>query len=49
MPIPKPSKGEIEGEFVARCMSNSIMKKEYPDKKQRLAVCFSSWKKKSNK
>lgn len=44
MPIPKPNKNETQDNFVARCIDNSTMKKEYPDNEQRLAVCFSSWK-----
>ena len=28
-------------------MSNSVMKKEYPEQKQRLAVCYSQWKRRN--
>lgn len=44
MPIPQPSKGEKENDFISRCMGNSTMSKEYPDQKQRSAICFDSWK-----
>ena len=44
MPIPKPSSNEPEAKFMSRCMSNSTMNKEYPDQKQRAAVCMQSWK-----
>jgi hypothetical protein len=44
MPLPKPNPDEQEKEFVSRCMSNETMKKEYPDQKQRVAVCFSQYK-----
>src|SRR5215468_905116 len=43
MPIPKPNKGENQADFISRCMSDSVMKADYPQN-QRLAVCFSSWK-----
>ena len=46
MPIPKPGKGEKQSKFMPRCMGNKTMKKEFPDNKQRVAVCFSSWRKK---
>ena len=45
MPIPSPNKDENQQEFVSRCMSNSTMVSEYPDKKQRAAVCFNKWEK----
>ena len=45
MPLPSPSEGEDKDKFVERCMSNATMKKDFPDNKQRLAVCFSQFKK----
>ena len=45
MPIPKPRVKESQSEFISRCVMDSVMKREYPDKKQRLAVCYSSWRK----
>jgi len=44
MPIPKPKPDEAEKYFISRCMDNPIMKKEFPDNKQRIAVCYSSWR-----
>lgn len=44
MPIPKPHKGESQDDFVSRCMGDETMKNDYDDNKQRLAVCFSSWR-----
>jgi hypothetical protein len=41
MPIPKRKEDEDKQAFVARCMSNETTKKEYPDNKQRIAVCLS--------
>ena len=46
MPIPKPGKDEKENDFISRCMSDKVMNKEYPDEKQRAAICFSQWKQK---
>ena len=45
MPLPKPNKGEEKDTFISRCMSNDIMKEEYPKEKQRVAICYSQWKK----
>lgn len=37
MPIPKPNKNESKDDFMDRCMG--AMDSEYPDEKQRVAVC----------
>jgi hypothetical protein len=42
MPLPKPSKGEKEDEFLSRCMSD--LKDEFPDSQQRLAVCYKQFR-----
>lgn len=47
MPIPKPNTNEDNQKFVARCMSNETMKKEYPDSKQRVAICIGQTKRQS--
>ncbi len=44
MPIPTPSKGEDKNAFISRCMSSEVMQKEFPDQKQRSAVCYSKWR-----
>lgn len=52
MPLPKPTKGETQKKFVSRCMGNPTMRSDFPDQKQRAAVCYSQWnkpKKKSKK
>lgn len=49
MPIPTPSKGEEQNAFRDRCMGNPTMVKEYPDQKQRAAICHSQWRKKPKK
>lgn len=44
MPIPKPSSGEGEDDFMSRCMGDGTMQAEYPTNNQRLAVCLSSFR-----
>jgi len=46
MPLPKPNAGEKQSEFISRCMANEVMKREYPDKDQRAAVCHSQYRSK---
>ena len=41
MPIPSPNKDEDRKSFMSRCMSDNKMNEEYPDQKQRTAVCMS--------
>ena len=43
MPIPKPTSKENQNDFVQRCMGTDIMKDDYQDDKQRLAVCISTY------
>lgn len=40
-PIPSPS-GESEDEFIGKCMSQ--LNDEFPDEKQRYAICISKWR-----
>ena len=46
MPLPKPKPKEKQGEFMVRCVSDSKMKSEFPNKTQRIAVCYMQWKNK---
>lgn len=48
MPIPKPKKNETEEEFIPRCMSDGVMRKEFPKRDQRFAVCMNKWKEHKN-
>jgi len=41
MPTPKREKGEEAQKFMGRCMTSDVMKEEYPEQKQRVAVCTS--------
>jgi hypothetical protein len=54
MPLPTPSKEQLankEGEksFLAECMGNSNMLKEFPDAAQRYAVCLHNYNKVKSK
>lgn len=44
MPIPTRKNNENKNDFVSRCMADEVMKKEYPDTKQRASVCLSKTK-----
>lgn len=48
MPIPSKRKDEDRQKFVSRCMSEESMKKDYPESKQRIAICLSQVKDKSS-
>jgi len=45
MPLPEKSIKETKDEFITRCVNDSKMKTEYPDSKQRAAICYSLSKK----
>jgi len=45
MPIPSPESNEDKKKFVSRCMSSEVMKKDYPDTAQRVAICLGQTKK----
>jgi hypothetical protein len=45
MPIPSKKENEDKQKFVSRCMGDETMKKEYPDSKQRIAICIGQSKK----
>jgi len=44
MPLPSPKGEQGTSRFVSSCMSDPDMVKEFPDSKQRAAVCYSQWK-----
>jgi len=43
MPMPKPGKDESQEDFKKRFMADEGMMKEYPEEKQRYAVCMEQW------
>jgi len=46
MPLPTPNSGESQSTFVSRCMGSDVMNREYPEQKQRAAVCYSQFRRK---
>ena len=48
MPIPEKRKNEDRQKFVSRCMGDEVMKKDYPDSKQRVAICLGQVRTKGN-
>lgn len=46
MPLPKREQDESKNDFLDRCMSDDVMKHEYTDSVQRLAVCNALGRKK---
>lgn len=47
MPIPKPRTNEDKDDYIDRCMRSTIMRGEFPERKQRTDVCNSTWGNKS--
>ncbi len=43
MPIPTPTPKEAKDKFLDRCMGDKDLVNEYPDTKQRFAICESQW------
>ena len=43
--MPSPRSYENKKDWVSRCMSDEESKKTFPDRKQRLAVCYKKWEK----
>lgn len=44
MPLPTRNKGERRDEFLQRCMRDKTAISEFPNEKQRYAVCISKSK-----
>ena len=44
MPLPSPHSGEERAEFMSRCMSDDVAKRDFKTTEQRLAVCFKQWR-----
>ena len=42
MPLPSPGEEEKQ-EFISRCMVNETMREEFPDNRQRSAICYSKY------
>ena len=48
MPIPKPTAGQTEQEFIGTCMADPTMNADFPTNEQRYAVCIGSWQDNKN-
>lgn len=46
--MPYPHKGESQSDYISRCMADSGMRTEFPDQKQRAAVCHAYWDKRKH-
>lgn len=44
MPLPSPDDKKDKGGFISKCMGDPEMRSEFPNEKQRLAVCHSQHK-----
>lgn len=42
--LPSPHGAQSEEQFIGYCMSNTSVQSEFPDEKQRAAVCYSQWR-----
>jgi hypothetical protein len=49
MPMPTPTPTEDVDKFIDRCMSDENMNTDYPDQKQRYAVCLVTYEKQAQK
>ena len=49
MPLPIPTNSEDHDKFMSRCMGDSVTNTDFPDQKQRYAVCESQWNRKDKK
>jgi hypothetical protein len=49
MPLPTPKNNQEESDFIGSCMGSETMNKEYPNQKQRAAICYSQYKRKKKK
>jgi hypothetical protein len=46
--MPKIKDGESKKDFLSRCMGDTVMIEDYPDNKQRYAICNDLWDKKDS-
>jgi len=46
MPLPNPKPTEKKDDFLSRCVTSEIMRKEFPDGKQRFVICLQQWESK---
>jgi len=44
MPLPKPKPAESQSDFVARCVTDPVMERDFPRMDQSLVVCYLQFK-----
>lgn len=49
MPLPTPHKDEKQNAFISRCMETKVVQDDFKDQKQRVAVCYSQFRKHKHK
>ena len=45
MPLRTPKQGEKQTDFMARCVNSAVIKKEFKNKQQQIAVCYKQYNK----
>jgi hypothetical protein len=46
MPLPSPKQNEGKAEFIQRCINDPVVKSEFVNKRQAVAVCITQYDKK---
>jgi hypothetical protein len=49
MPLPKSHEGQSEKDFIASCMRSDVIQNDFDTQEQRLAVCYSQYKRSHKK
>lgn len=49
MPLPEPKPNEKRVDFIERCIADKKMYQEYPERDQRVAICYNQWRNKNGK
>jgi hypothetical protein len=44
MPLPVPQPNEKQSRFMARCVNDLTIKKEFKSKSQRIAICYNQFR-----
>ncbi len=46
MPLPTPKPNEKQKDFMTRCVNDAIVKKEFKNRQQAIAVCYTQYREK---
>ena len=49
MPLPTPNDKEKKSDFVSRCLSSEMIRKDFKTQDQRMAVCYNQYEKAKDK